>query len=140
MQVQRARKRCHRPLLARRNPQKWWILTRSGLDVIRVNTTATLDGSIRTVELGTLEAIELCRDIAKLNNHDAKELDAKFNSAIEAYRLTQSNDETIAQDARDDLEWLMRETSNAMYDLGYLAYWEDSIFRIETINDESEVN
>ena len=105
-----------------------------------MNTIATLDGSIRTVELGTLEAIELCRDIAKLNDHDVKKLDAEFNSAIEAYRLSQSDDEATAQDARYDLEWLMRETSNAIYDLGYLAYWEDSTFRIETINDESGTN
>ena len=42
--------------------------------MIRVNTIAMLDGSIRTVELGTLEAIELCRDIAKQSDHDVKEL------------------------------------------------------------------
>ena len=105
--------------------------------MIRVNTIAMLDGSIRTVELGTLEAIELCRDIAKLNDHDVKELDAKFNSAIEAYRLTQSNDETIALDARENLEGLMYETSNAMYELGYYADWHGGWFYIETI-DEGE--
>ena len=105
--------------------------------MIRVNTIAMLDGSIRTVELGTLEAIELCRDIAKQNDHDVKELDAKFNSAIEAYRLTQSNDETIALDARENLEWLMYETSNAMYELGYYADWHGGWFYIETI-DEGE--
>ena len=105
--------------------------------MIRVNTIAMLDGSIRTVELGTLEAIELCRDIAKLNDHDVKELDAEFNSAIEAYRLTQSNDETIALDARENLEWLMYETSNAMYELGYYADWHGGWFYIETI-DEGE--
>ena len=102
-----------------------------------MNTIAMLDGSIRTVELGTLEAIELCRDIAKQNDHDVKELDAKFNSAIEAYRLTQSNDETIALDARENLEWLMYETSNAMYELGYYADWHGGWFYIETI-DEGE--
>ena len=105
--------------------------------MIRVNTIAMLDGSIRTVELGTLEAIELCRDIAKQSDHDVKELDAKFNSAIEAYRLTQSNDETIALDARENLEWLMYETSNAMYELGYYADWHGGWFYIETI-DEGE--
>ena len=105
--------------------------------MIRVNTIAMLDGSIRTVELGTLEAIELCRDIAKQNDHDVKELDAKFNSAIEAYRLPQSNDETIALDARENLEWLMYETSNAMQELGYYADWNDGGFYIETI-DEGE--
>ena len=101
--------------------------------MIRVNTIAMLDGSIRTVELGTLEAIELCRDIAKQNDHDVKELDAKFNSAIEAYRLTQSNDETIALDARENLEWLMYETSNAMYELGYYADWNEGAFYIERV-------
>ena len=105
--------------------------------MIRVYTIAMLDGSIRTVELGTLEAIELCRDIAKQNDHDVKELDAKFNSAIEAYRLSQSNDETIALDARENLEWLMYETSNAMYELGYYADWHGGGFYIETI-DEGE--
>ena len=106
--------------------------------MIRVNTIAMLDGSIRTVELGTLEAIELCRDIAKLNDHDVKELDAKFNSAIEAYRLTQSDNETIALDARENLEWLMYETSNAMYELGYYADWHGGWFYIETIDEGEE--
>ena len=105
--------------------------------MIRVNTIAMLDGSIRTVELGTLEATELCRDIAKQNDHDVKELDAKFNSAIEAYRLSQSDDEATAQDARENLEWLMYETSNAMYELGYYAAWHGGWFYIETI-DEGE--
>ena len=105
--------------------------------MIRVNTIAMLDGSIRTVELGTLEAIELCRDIAKLNDHDVKELDAKFNSAIETYRLTQSDNETIALDARENLEGLMYETSEAMYGLGYYADWHGGWFYIETI-DEGE--
>ena len=105
--------------------------------MIRVNTIAMLDGSIRTVELGTLEAIELCRDIVKQNDHDVKELDAKFNSAIEAYRLSQSDDEATAQDARANLDSLMHDVESAMYKLGSLAYWEDSIFRIETI-DEGE--
>ena len=101
--------------------------------MIRVNTIATLDGSIRTVELGTLEAIELCRDIAKQNDHDVKELDAKFNSAIEAYRLSQSDDRHTALDASDDLEWLMYETSNAMHELGYYADWHEGTFYIERV-------
>ena len=103
------------------------------MDVIRVNTIAMLDGSIRTVELGTLEAIELCRDIAKQSDHDVKELDAKFNSAIEAYRLTQSDDEAIALDARENLEWLMYETSNVMQELGYYADWNEGTFYIEMV-------
>ena len=106
--------------------------------MIRVNTIAMLDGSIRTVELGTLEAIELCRDIAKQSDHDVKELDAKFNSAIEAYRLSQSDDEPTALDARENLEWLMYETSNAMYELGYYADWHGEWFHIETIDEGEE--
>ena len=101
--------------------------------MIRVNTIATLDGSIRTVELGTLEAIELCRDIAKQNDHDVKELDAKFNSAIEAYRLSQSDDEQTVLDARHNLKWLMYETSNAMYELGYYAAWHGGWLYIERV-------
>ena len=108
--------------------------------MIRVNTIAMLDGSIRTVELGTLEAIELCRDIAKLNDHDVKELDAKFNSAIEAYRLTQSNDETIALDARENLEWLLYGTLSAMYELGYYADWHGGWFYIEKSTKEKQNN
>ena len=92
-----------------------------------------LDGSIRTVELGTLETIELCRDIVKLNNRDVKELNAKFNSAIEAYRLSQSDDEQTALDASENLEWLMYETSNAMYELGYYADWHEGTFYIERV-------
>ena len=106
--------------------------------MIRVNTIAMLDGSIRTVELGTLEAIELCRDIAKQSDHDVKELDDKFNSAIEAYRLSQSDDEATAQDARENLECLMYETSNAMYELGYYADWHGGGFYIETIDEGEE--
>ena len=105
--------------------------------MIRVNTIAMLDGSIRTVELGTLEAIELCRDIAKQSDHDVKELDAKFNSTIEAYRLSQSDDEATAQDARENLEWLMYETSEAMQEFGYYADWDEGTYYIETI-DEGE--
>ena len=101
--------------------------------MIRVNTIAMLDGSIRTVELGTLEAIELCRDIARQSDHDVKELDDKFNSAIEAYRLSQSDDEPTALDARENLEWLMYETSNAMYELGYYADWHEGTFYIERV-------
>ena len=101
--------------------------------MIRVNTIAMLDGSIRTVELGTLEAIELCRDIAKQNDHDVKELDAKFNSAIEAYRLTQSDDDQTASDAREQLGQLMYETSNAMHELGYYADWHEGTFYIERV-------
>lgn len=111
-----------------------------------MKTIATLDGSIRTVELGTLEAIELCERIARTSGRAARNLSAwsvlaSANiSAIETYRLSQSDNEGIALDARDDLDWLMRETSDAMYELGYLAYWDESTFRIETTNDERETD
>ena len=111
--------------------------------MIRVNTIAMLDGSIRTVELGTLEAIELCERVARTSGRAARNIPAWATiatnaiDALEAYRLTQSNDETIALDARENLEWLMYETSNAMYELGYYADWNGGWFYIETI-DEGE--
>ena len=108
-----------------------------------MNTIATLDGSIRTVELGTLEAIELCERIARTSGRAARNIPAWATiatnaiDALEAYRLTQSEDEAIAQDARENLEWLMYETSNAMQELGYYADWHGGWFYIETI-DEGE--
>ena len=104
--------------------------------MIRVNTIAMLDGSIRTVELGTLEAIELCERVARTSGRAARDLGAwsvlaSANiDAIEVYRLTQSNDEHTALDASDNLEWLMYETSNAMYELGYYADWNEGTFYI----------
>ena len=111
--------------------------------MIRVNTIAMLDGSIRTVELGTLEAIELCERVARTSGRAARNLGAWSVLALanidatEAYWLSQSGDETIALDARENLEWLMYETSNAMYELGYYADWNEGSFYIETI-DEGE--
>ena len=111
-----------------------------------MTTIATLDGTLRTVELGTLEAIDLCERIARTTHRAARNLPAWATisanniAAIEAYRLTQSNDETIALDARENLEWLLYETSNAMYELGYYADWHGGWFYIETIDDESEAN
>ena len=109
--------------------------------MIRVNTIAMLDGSIRTVELGTLEAIELCERVARTSGRAARDLGAwsvlaSANiDAIEAYRLSQSDNETTALDARENLEWLMYETSNAMYELGYYADWNEGTFYIERIED-----
>lgn len=106
-----------------------------------MNTIAMLDGSIRTVELGTLEAIELCEIIARTSrraalNFGAWSVLASANiDAIEAYRLSQLDDEATAQDARVNLEWLMYETSNAMYELGYYADWHGGWFYIETIDE-----
>ena len=98
-----------------------------------------LDGSIRTVELGTLEAIELCERAARTSGQATRNIGAwsvlaSANiDAIEAYRLTQSDDEATAQDARENLEWLMYETSNAMYELGYYADWHEGTFYIERV-------
>lgn len=111
-----------------------------------MTTIATLDGSLRTPELGTLEAIDLCERIARTSGRAARNLPAWATiaanniDAIETYRLTQSDDETIAQDARENLEWLMRETTEAMYDLGLIAYWDEGIFYIEIDEDESETD
>ena len=108
-----------------------------------MNTIATLDGSIRTVELGALEAIDLCERVARTSGRAARNLGAwsvlalANIDAIEAYRLSQSEDETLAQDARENLEGLMYETSEAMHELGYYADWHGGWFYIETI-DEGE--
>ena len=104
-----------------------------------MNTIATLDGSIRTVELGTLEAIELCERVARTSGRAARNLGAWSVLALanidttEAYWLSQSDDEATAQDARENLEWLMYETSNAMYELGYYADWNEGTFYIERV-------
>ena len=106
-----------------------------------MNTIATLDGSIRTVELGTLEAIELCEQVARTSGRAARNLGAWSVLALanidatEAYWLSQSDDEATALDARENLEWLMYETSNAMYELGYYADWNEGTFYIERIED-----
>ena len=106
-----------------------------------MNTIATLDGSIRTVELGTLEAIELCEQVARTSGRAARNLGAWSVLALanidatEAYWLSQSDDEATAQDARENLECLMYETSNAMYELGYYADWHEGTFYIERIED-----
>ena len=106
-----------------------------------MNTIATLDGSIRTVELGTLEAIELCERVARTSGRAARNLGAWSVLALanidttEAYWLSQSDDEATAQDARENLECLMYETSNAMYELGYYADWNEGTFYIERIED-----
>ena len=114
--------------------------------MIRVNTIATLDGSIRTVELGTLEAIELCEHAARTSGRAARNfrtwatLAIHALDALDAYRRTQSDDELTASNARAALEELMRDTESAMYELGYYAYWEDGWFYVETIDDdESEM-
>ena len=104
-----------------------------------MTTLATLDGSLRTVELGTLEAIELCERIARTSGRAARNMPAwsvlaSANiDAIEAYRLTQSDDDQTASDAREQLGQLMYETSEAMYELGYCADWNEGTFYIEMV-------
>ena len=111
-----------------------------------MTTLATLDGSTRTVELGTLEAIELCERIARTSGRAARNIPAWATiatntiDALDAYQLTQSDNELTASSARDDIEWLMQETTEAMYELGYISYWDESIFYIEIDDDESETD
>ena len=104
----------------------------SGCD--RVTTIAMLDGSLRTVELGTLEAIDICSQHAV-----SRTIENILASATDAWWLSRSDDELAASNAREELWDLMRETEAAMYELGYLAYWEEGWFYIQTIdNDESD--
>ena len=102
-----------------------------------------LDGSIRTVELGTLEAIELCArtvgtDPIVQNPHALHAVKYAQNNAMTAYAESQSDNDRTAEDAREALEDLMRDTESAMFELGYLAYWHESTFYIETIDDDDE--
>ena len=109
-----------------------------------MTTIATLDGSLRTIELGTLEAIELCfrtvgNDPIVRNPHAYHTLRYAPDNAMVAYAESQSDDEQTALYARDDLDALMRDTESAMYRLGYLAYWDEGWFYVETIDcDESD--
>ena len=109
-----------------------------------MTTIATLDGSLRTIELGTLEAIELCfrtvgNDPIVRNPHAYHTLRYAPDNAMVAYAESQSDDELAASNAREALEDLMRDTESAMYDLGYLAYWHEGWFYLETIDcDESD--
>ena len=107
-----------------------------------MTTIATLDGSLRTTELGTLDAIELCAAVVEHNNgnpHAYHTLRCAPENARIAYTESQSDDDKTAEDAREALEDLMRDTEAAMSLLGYLAYWHESWFYIQTIDeDESE--
>ena len=94
-----------------------------------------LDGSIRTTELGTLEAIDICSQ-----HVISQTIENILASATDAWWLSRSDDELAASNAREELWDLMRETEAAMYELGYLAYWEDGWFYIETIDNESETD
>ena len=111
-----------------------------------MTTLATLDGSLRTVDLGTLEAFELCaytvgNDPIVQNQHAYHTVRyAPEDARKRLYYIESDDDERTTEDARDELEALMRETTEAMYELGYIAYWEESWFLIEIDDDESETN
>ena len=104
-----------------------------------MTTLATLDGLLRNNEQATADAIELCERVARTSGRAARNLGAwsvlalANIDAIEAYRLTQSDDEATALDARENLEWLMYETSEAMHELGYYADWHEGTFYIERV-------
>ena len=104
-----------------------------------MTTLATLDGSLRTTELGTLEAIELCERIARTSGRAARNIPAWATiatntlDALDSYQLTQSDDDQTASDAREQLGQLMYETSEAMYELGYYADWHEGTFYIERV-------
>ena len=98
-----------------------------------MTTLTMLDGSIRTTELGTLEAIDICSQ-----HVISQTIENILASATDAWWLSRSDDERAASDAREALEDLMYETESAMYELGYLAYWEEGWFYIQTIDGESE--
>ena len=109
--------------------------------MIRVNTIAMLNGSIRTVELGTLEAIELCAYTVEHNNGNPHAFHTVRHAPGDARKLLSyiesDDDEQTSADARDELDSLMHDVESAMYELGYIAYWSDGWFYIETI-DEGE--
>ena len=111
--------------------------------MIRVNTIATLDGSIRTVELGTLEAIELCaytvgNDPIVQNQHAYHTVRYAPEDARKLlYYIESDDDERTTEDAREELNSLMHDVKSAMHELGYYADWHGGWFYIETI-DEGE--
>ena len=112
------------------------------------NVIAWFDGSHMNVETGTVQAIEWCADIVRdryalpetRNRRYAADI---LLSEIEARALYAAISEAMPIavldcDPVEALHYVMDDVESAIYDLGYLAYWEDSIFRIETINDERE--
>ena len=106
-----------------------------------MTTLAMLDGSLRTTELGTLEAIELCaytvgNDPIARNPHAYHTIRYAPDNARIAYAESQSDNEETALNAREALEDVMQDTESAMFDLGYLAYWHESWFYIQSIDDD----
>ena len=104
-----------------------------------MTTIATLDGTLRTVELGTLEAIELCaytvgNDPIAQNQHAYHTVRYAPDDARKLLSYIESDDdERTTEYARDELEALMQETSNAMQELGYYADWNEGTFYIERV-------
>ena len=114
------------------------------------NVIAWFDGSHMNVETGTVQAIEWCADIVR-DRYDSPETRNRRYAAdillseIEARALYEAISEAMPIavldcDPVEALHYVMDDAESAMYELGFLAYWEDSIFRIETINDESGTN
>ena len=107
-----------------------------------MTTLATLDGLLRNNEQATADAIELCAYTVEHNNRNPHAYHTVRHAPDDARKLLSyiesDDDERTTEDARDELDSLMHDVESAMYELGFLAYWEDSIFRIETINDEKE--
>ena len=114
-----------------------------------MTTLAWFDGSHTNVETGTIQAIEWCADITR-DRYALRDISQRravadiLLSEIEARALYTaiSEDMPIAGldcDPGEALHYVMDDVESAMSELGLLAYWEDSIFRIETI-DESETN
>ena len=115
-----------------------------------MTTLAWFDGSYMNVETGTMQAIEWCADIVR----DRYALPAICKRRYAADILLAETEARVLYEAiREDIpiagldcepveaiQYVMNDAESAMHELGFLAYWEDSIFRIETINDESETN
>ena len=120
--------------------------TRYGCD--HVTTLAMLDGSHMNVETGTMQAIEWCADIVR-DRYALPEIGKR--RYVADILLAETDARVLCEAIREDtpiagldcepvecLQYVMYDAESAMHELGFLAYWEDSIFRIETINDESE--
>lgn len=114
------------------------------------NVIAWFDGSHTNVETGTMQAIELCADIVR-DSYALPEIRNRRYAAdillseMEARALYAAISEDMPISGLDcepseAIQYVMGDVEYAMYDLGYLAYWEDSIFHIETIDEESETN
>ena len=107
------------------------------------NVIAWFDGSHTNVETGTMQAIELCADIVR-DSYALPEIRNRRYAAdillseMEARALYAAISEDMPISGLDcepseALQYAMSDTESAIYELGYLAYWEDSTFYIETL-------